>query len=134
MTAKLKPEIKELWTDALLSGDYEQGTKNLNRDGKFCCLGVLCDLAVKSGVNVPVDEQAGGEGIVFYGRHRSTLPIEVDAWATEGMTEESVMTEWQRGALGDTGIIPGTHGTNLADLNDRGKTFEEIAAVIKENF
>jgi len=32
------------WIDALRSGDYEQGVGTLNRDGKFCCIGVLCDL------------------------------------------------------------------------------------------
>lgn len=34
-------KIKEQWVAALRSGKYKQGTGYLNRDGKFCCLGVL---------------------------------------------------------------------------------------------
>lgn len=45
----MNPEIKARWVAALRSGEYEQGTYKLNRDGKFCCVGVLCDLAVEDG-------------------------------------------------------------------------------------
>ena len=41
------PEFKKPWIEALRSGKYEQGFKYLNRDGKYCCLGVLCDLLAK---------------------------------------------------------------------------------------
>lgn len=37
------------WEAALRSGEYAQGTGWLNRDEKFCCVGVLCDLQVKAG-------------------------------------------------------------------------------------
>ncbi len=38
----LKPEIKELWVDALRSGRYKQGLNDLADDnGGLCCLGVL---------------------------------------------------------------------------------------------
>lgn len=47
----MKPEIKEKWIEALTSGEYEQGRKALRTpDNKYCCLGVLCDLAVKAGI------------------------------------------------------------------------------------
>ena len=39
------------WIDALESGEYQQGRGKLRtKDNKFCCLGVLCDLAVKEGI------------------------------------------------------------------------------------
>lgn len=49
--------IKGLWLDALRSGEYKQAHETLAKvdpetkqvEG-FCCLGVLCDLAVKEGV------------------------------------------------------------------------------------
>jgi hypothetical protein len=41
---KMNPEWKEKWVEALESGEYEQGQGCLNGSGKFCCLGVLCDL------------------------------------------------------------------------------------------
>jgi hypothetical protein len=45
----MKSEIKKLWLDALRSGEYQQGRHTLRGDDeRFCCLGVLCDLAVKA--------------------------------------------------------------------------------------
>lgn len=38
-------KIKRLWIAALRSGDYQQGFVHLERDNKFCCLGVLCSVA-----------------------------------------------------------------------------------------
>lgn len=41
----MKQEWKEKWVKALRSGEYEQGREWLKRNGKFCCLGVLCDIS-----------------------------------------------------------------------------------------
>jgi hypothetical protein len=41
---KLDPDFKAKWVAALRSGDYQQGTGNLDYMGKFCCLGVACRL------------------------------------------------------------------------------------------
>ena len=38
---KLNKEAKEKWLQALRSGDYKQGTGDLQSGGCFCCLGVL---------------------------------------------------------------------------------------------
>ena len=49
----MKEKIKTLWTEALRSGEYEQGQEQLKTDAaeghkdKFCCLGVLTDLYCK---------------------------------------------------------------------------------------
>lgn len=44
-------EVRQLWVKALRSGEYQQGKKYLKtNDGKYCCLGVLTDLAVKNEV------------------------------------------------------------------------------------
>lgn len=50
----MNKEIKDRWTAALRSGDYKQGQGALcavqeGQPDEFCCLGVLCDLAVKAG-------------------------------------------------------------------------------------
>lgn len=37
----MNADVKKKWTDALRSGQYEQGHVNLEKDGKFCALGVL---------------------------------------------------------------------------------------------
>lgn len=38
-------KLKAKWVKALLSGNYEQGTGAMFNDSKYCCLGVLCDVA-----------------------------------------------------------------------------------------
>jgi hypothetical protein len=40
----MDPEIKAKWVEALRSGRYEQGRMMLLHEGRYCCLGVLCDL------------------------------------------------------------------------------------------
>lgn len=46
----MNKDVKRQWVSALRSGEYEQGHGLLEVGGKFCCLGVLCDLAVKAGL------------------------------------------------------------------------------------
>ena len=46
----MNKEIKAEWVAALRSGEYEQGAGKLAWQGKFCCLGVLCEVAWKHGV------------------------------------------------------------------------------------
>ena|SRR5271166_6400443 len=36
--------IKKKWVDALRSGNYLQGMGWLAYEGRYCCLGVLCDV------------------------------------------------------------------------------------------
>jgi len=50
----MNPEVKKLWIEALRSGNYSQGKFSLRtKDDKYCCLGVLCELAVKSEIIPP---------------------------------------------------------------------------------
>jgi hypothetical protein len=42
-------ELIEAWAVALESGDYQQAQKKLRDNGGYCCLGVLCDVAAKTG-------------------------------------------------------------------------------------
>ena len=69
--------IKKQWVEALRSGKYEQGKEWLQYQGKFCCLGVLCDLHAKttnSGWSQPAD-------VGYYLDHTEFLPEEVVDWA-----------------------------------------------------
>src|SRR6202034_2277081 len=93
MTTK---EVRELWVKTLLSGEYKQGTDYLQKDGKFCCLGVLCEIAVKKGViPEPKLRRAVGEGkgedlaveSLFYGyddHDHQKLPEIVRDWVGLG--------------------------------------------------
>lgn len=89
MAEKMKPEVKAAWVAALRSGEYQQTTGSLHRFKEsaserlgFCCLGVLCDVAVKAGVIEPgtVSHVAG---TVRYGAQQAgaALPDEVVRWA-----------------------------------------------------
>jgi hypothetical protein len=81
-------EVKDQWVAALRSGEYEQGRSYLRSkdpnggNDKFCCLGVLCDLAVKAGVTEAKDN---GYGNVVYGSeddpNTAYPPHEVVEWA-----------------------------------------------------
>jgi hypothetical protein len=97
------PEIKTRWLEALRSGHYRQGKHKLRkpghratpfasrRDPEFCCLGVLCELAVEAGVverklaNVGTDVDKvywyHDPGSPTVDRSSSTLPLVVRDWA-----------------------------------------------------
>lgn len=124
-------EVRKQWVDALRSGKYEQGRDTLRKGNKFCCLGVLCDLAVKNEV-IPEPMQEGDEH--YYDGQWSGLPISVIRWA--GMSEEfgsvNGMIEGYN-AYAETGTIEidGVRAGFLSDFNDRGLSFERIADLIE---
>lgn len=108
-------DVKALWVEALRSGKYQQGTDYLHRlDDTYCCLGVLCDLAVQYGqVDEPVQY---GEIAYKYGSDQfgnSILPEEVQKWA------------------GLPSADPHVDESCLSALNDDGKSFNEIANLIQ---
>lgn len=118
---EMNPEIRARWTAALRSGDYRQGSRALaTEDGEYCCLGVLCDLAVRAGI-IPApaaDDYSDGCGLRF-GDARDYLPLGVTEWA--GLAAESPV-------VGVPGGEPGEEP--LAFLNDNGIGFGEIADLI----
>lgn len=121
----MNSEVKIKWVAALRSNKYKQTTGILSDgEGSFCCLGVLCDIAVT-------------EGIIAEGRTRFGDKV----YYTDDTTESSAylvpaVQEWA--GITETGTIPYNSEKpvgypTLADLNDRaGYSFEEIANVIEE--
>ena len=119
----MKQEIKERWVEALRSGKYEQGTGTLTTgSGRYCCLGVLCDLAVADGaIEPPTLVEAGDDGDrLAYRNETEHLPRAVQLWA--GLDQDS----------------PEVHDPDedywkeLVGLNDDvGLTFHEIADLIE---
>lgn len=76
-------EVRKLWTAALRSGEYTQGTNSLrSKNDEYCCLGVLCDLAVKEGVISDPTPLYGAHGAYGYGREDAGafVPAEVQKW------------------------------------------------------
>lgn len=122
----MNPEIKAQWVADLRSGEFEQGTELLNMEGKFCCLGVLCDQAVKAGVI----RQSERYGRVTYDGTDTILPTSVRKWAglPDGNTHDDA---------NNPEVIVDNHAIGLAELNDGADgyerhTFAEIADLIEE--
>lgn len=101
----MNPNAKA-WVAALRSGKYEQGRHALNRNNKFCCLGVLCEVAIERGL--PIKKTQQGSSVAYDGF--LAAPSEaVYQWA--GIDRSGVST--------------------LARKNDDGATFEQIARYIE---
>ena len=119
----MNTEIQEQWVAALRSGDYQQGKGTLrSADDEFCCLGVLCDLAVKAGVEINVhapDEYEIGNSY-HYGNSESYLPVAVLEWAGIDSNDPII------------GPTRSYQGQTAATYNDGGKTFAEIADLIEQ--
>jgi hypothetical protein len=103
----LDPDLKARWVEALRSGKYKQGKGALEKYNCNCCLGVLARVE-----NVPVlDEDHQEKHFVF----------------TEDEKNGQIMYPPQNWCGLDDATIYA-----LADLNDSGYTFDQIAKLIEE--
>lgn len=121
----MNPEVKKLWVKALRSGKYKQGTGVLHRtDDRFCCLGVLCEVAIKQGVQLStkIDEDLG---FYYYDDADAVLPEKVQKWAELEVANPDVYIRQPPYSFGN--VL-----TSLAELNDDRFSFEEIAKVIED--
>lgn len=113
----MNPDIKQRWIEALRSGDYKQGISGLRGENSFCCLGVLCDLhSIETGTPWALSDDAP-----FYLGEASYLPAPVAQWAE---CDFYPTTPAPKFAV--------TIEMGLAELNDNGTSFEEIADLIEK--
>lgn len=122
----MNQEIKNEWLAALRSGEYIQGHGELKtKDGKFCCLGVLCDLYSKKN-NRPwfLEDSAIDDNCSYYTIHGAaeSLPKEVRVWA--GLIESDPTVQIYGPEQEDSAF--------LSYLNDQGEPFVNIAKLIEE--
>lgn len=121
------------WTAALRSGKYEQGQEALCKDGRYCCLGVLADLA-----EVPrQDEQDPvykdvflftlGDGKVL--KDANIIPGPFVATIVDGLNLGR--THDGKTLSNRTRPEDATIAELLMDANDNGKSFSEIADMIE---
>ena len=123
-TLKLKPEIKARFVEALRSRKYAQGKYNLRHQDKFCCLGVLGDLAVQDGLASWSEDQL----IVNGSCYGALFPEQLLAWACESnVTMPNGETTFP---------LPDSEEDSGACLvyanDDLGQTFPEIACLIEK--
>jgi hypothetical protein len=120
----MNPDVKAKWTTALRSGKYRQGhgflrVKGQNgADDRFCCLGVLCELAVEAGVTKQLNSGYETRYGVSGDSNTAVLPGHVRQWA--GM--DSHAGSYDNGDRSLTGD------------NDGGVPFSDIADIIEKNF
>ena len=107
-------KIKETWIKALKSGEFKQGREFLERDGKYCALGILSLLSLVEGQCTY--NQIDGLG--RFDNKRFTLSYNTLTWA--GMDLEDFKAE----------VIYEGESTSIGDLNDRGLSFKELARII----
>jgi len=117
------------WLRALRSGSYKQGVGGLHSidqegNSTFCCLGVACNLYLNEVGDLTTRNARGNdiETSVAYGEEYSYLPRQVaewlGLWSYDGtfLDPENILLPEER---------------SLADLNDNGTSFTDIAAVIE---
>lgn len=154
---KLVPEIKEDWVKRLRSGAYPQGKAYLNRNGAFCCLGVLCEIAYEQGIvqrntvrtrNPHTAEEeivigyfpndTAGEGSVVW-----TPQIVVDWAFGQRVPRDQAGREFQWDTEEEDGKLDKDYEffmyvhpkASLGTLNDqRNYNFNQIADVIERDF
>ena len=113
-------ERRKRWTAALRSGEYKQADGYLNYNGSYCCLGVACDLYMKEvGQGEWKDSGWDNNSYAFMGK-ADLPPEQVMEWL--GLSEES-------GTYCDTEGL----SYSLADENDNGASFSDIADTIDSN-
>jgi hypothetical protein len=110
-------DIQEKWLTALESGEYQQTKHALHRPEKneYCCLGVACKLVLGD----PNDTTSMGTNSIWLGNvGKAPCPV-VDALGLYGSCGE-IENDSQ-------------YDYSLAEMNDDGKSFKEIAAYIRAN-
>jgi len=117
------------WVDALLSGKFSQGknalrTKEGNKD-LYCCLGVLCEVAIEDGVPLEIEDNLHNSELYPKGWN-----ISYDA---EYIFPPDLVYEWI-----EIERFPEDDDDNdfmeYARLNDNGRSFSYIAERIREKY
>lgn len=116
----MNPTVKQEWLTALRSGDYPQGRFALHLGPGYCCLGVLCDLyrqaqgdGPETWVEQHIDDEDAILHTVFFYQACST------------MISKPIM-DW----VG----LNGCEASSLAEQNDHGASFTQIAETIEAQY
>jgi hypothetical protein len=126
VTEKMKPEFKALWLEALRSGAYSQGTGMLRNSQdtpaapEYCCLGVLCDVVALQ-----------GHGEWDFGTFRLDENWESTVLPDSVMELVGLKSDNPNVKVSDSETDWNDY-VSLAELNDSGSSFEQIADIIEQ--
>lgn len=134
-------ELIRKWVDALRSGKYEQGRLALrSKDDKYCCLGVLCDIAKdKLGLEWTLEEDSFrydvGKSEMMIGSS-IVLPLEVrDLLLGTNMGGHCGLPIDATKLSSDLGIPSDIKTLTAMDLNDEYKlSFTQIANILEQQY
>lgn len=130
---ELEPAAKNEWLKALRSGNYQQATHVLCRlrddQYSYCCLGVLAnynDIPFLDDDVVTIDRGEDNSRIMGFNGYEAETMLP-DDWFTKFIVD---LNDRDKDKLERE-----THDlqAHLADMNDTGKSFSEIADWIEEN-
>ena len=75
-------EAHDLWVAALRDTDtYPQTKGALHNENGYCCLGVLCEVAIKAGVQIDTGPVLHNPNLIHYDGEVEHLPGAVVDWA-----------------------------------------------------
>ena len=130
----MNQEFKKEWVAALRSGEFIQGKNALCADGKYCCLGVACELLHRKGLT-PKRVSKTSENITYYGTLESSALLPEDVQQSMKIMEKSPLVfipEDQKSIDSMPTYYLGKH-INVAALNDNGVSFKDIADLIESS-
>ena len=135
---RMDPVAKRYWLDGLRSERYPQGTSALHRGDRYCCLGVLCEVARDHGLNIAADREIiGDEARTYYDSASQYLPASVVEWGRlDGEDpaieiDEEIVDWWVEEGIYSDMPFALHQTTTLSDLNDNGVPFALIAGLIE---
>jgi hypothetical protein len=134
----MNPEIKAQWVADLRSGEFKQGVGTLKSfDGRFCCLGVLMEQAVRSCITKPAyhyDNEEGNNYVYpFIDPHDNDWEREEEGVLTDQVQKWAGLTDDNPSVTVIDPHVGGEIVSALAELNDSGNyDFLDIAQLIED--
>lgn len=142
MTEAQKQNVRR-WIAALRSGEYKQGESFLCSEGRYCCLGVACEvyqqqgpggLTVESKLRL-VDVNPKIElHVTYFNGEAATLPLEVMNWL--GLRAVNGLFSYDMTQTSLTQLNDGTGGGDTVDappqLPPVKMNFEQIADFVEK--
>ena len=121
----MNPEWKAKWVNALRSGEYKQAQDYLRTNDGYCCLGVICDLTDNT--------KWIKENIYYFYSYK--IPIYAEEMTKCATLPSTIITNIGLEEFDDVVNLPIKDRSNnkvcLAELNDEGLTFNQIADLIE---
>jgi hypothetical protein len=121
----MNADIKKIWVEALRSGQYKQGQTLLrNKENKFCCLGVLCNLHAQAHPAIAAKQKNPNK----YLKEGGVLPRAVMKWA--GLPDECG-AQVEINGITDY-LTAHNDGVKLYGDSIKSSTFKQIAKAIEK--